>query len=256
MLDNNELLDLARTAACLAGEYLSGEDVARVDSMAGKDIKLEADKASEALILEVLGPSGLPVLTEESGSISGKGAEESGLRWIIDPLDGSMNYYKGLRELCCVSVALWDNETPVLGVVNRFAMQEIFEGIVGESASLNGEPIRANGPSTMDQAVLATGFPLRGDSSEAALKRMEARIIASKKVRMLGAAALMSVFVACGRADVYCEYGIMLWDIAASAAIVQAAGGVVLFEDLDDFRCDIKCFSSHVLMEDFCAQGL
>jgi myo-inositol-1(or 4)-monophosphatase len=224
--------------------------------MDGRDIKLAADKASEQILLDILSQTDIPVLTEESGLLGISEIEESGLLWIVDPLDGSMNYYKGMRELCCVSLALWDSRAPVFGIVNRFACDEIIEGVIGSGSRLNGAAVR---PSTVDrisQAVFATGLPLKGNHSTDAVEHLARRMRAFKKVRMMGTAALMASFVACGRVDVYHEDGIMLWDVAAAAAIVEAAGGVVTLVEQSDFRCDIRCFASQALQEDAIAQGL
>ena len=127
-------LDIAITAATRAGDFLRRLENMTVDSSRGKDIKLSSDKLSESIIVETLSSSNIPILSEESGSIG----NTSGRYWIIDPLDGSMNYYKGLDDFSCVSIALWENGGPVLGVINRFARDEIFTGIPCGIAALNG----------------------------------------------------------------------------------------------------------------------
>jgi myo-inositol-1(or 4)-monophosphatase len=252
----DEYARIAKEAIIEAGNYLANNRVVNVESMDGRDIKLAADKASEKILLDILSQTTIPVLTEESGLLGISEIGESGLLWIIDPLDGSMNYYKDMRELCCVSVALWDSRTPVFGIVNRFACNEIIEGMIGNGSRLNGTAIKPSTVDKINQAVLATGLPLKGSHSADALEHLAKRMRAFKKVRMMGTAALMASFVACGRVDVYHEDGIMLWDIAAAAAIVEAAGGVVTLAEQSDFRCDIRCFSSQELQEDARAQGL
>ena len=245
-------LDLAVNASIKAGDYLKERKDISVDSDEGKDIKLAADRHSEAMIIDSLSSSGIPVLGEEGGYIG----DSSDRFWVIDPLDGTMNYLKGLDDFTCVSIALWDNGEPVLGVINRFRSGEIFTGILGGEAKLNGDPIKPSGIKEVGKAVMATGFPPHRDYSEESLKGYIRQVQSFKKVRMLASGALQAVFVACGRIDAYFEDLIMLWDIAAAMAIVKAAGGVVHYEPLDDHKCIFRCFATQELMEDFNAKGL
>ena len=244
----DELLNLAVYAAEKAGDFLCRKCGITVDSCVGKDIKLSSDRQSEAIIIETLASSGIPILSEECGYVGGA----SNRHWIVDPLDGSMNYYKGLDDYACVSIALWENGKPVLGVINRFARGEVFTGLpLYRVAALNGKSIKPSDVVAAEDAVMATGFSARWDYSDDGLLSFFGRVRRFKKVRMLGAAALMAVFVACGRVDAYFEEDIMLWDIAAAMAIVQAAGGCVSYQPKDGYKCAFKCFSQKRLMEDF-----
>lgn len=239
---------LAEKAALQAGEMLRIQKQALVNSMEGKDIKLAVDKASEAIIIDALKESGLPILSEEQGLYNG--TDEclyNGKIWIIDPLDGSANYWKNLRELTCVSIAMWENGKPVLGIVNRFVCNELFVGIVGQGAWLNDEPIRSSAVTEVSDAILATGFPLKRSYDSASLEKFVKQIQSFKKVRMLGAAALMGAFVSCGRVDAYMEESIMLWDIAAASAIVLAAGGVMEIQMQEEYKCICKLFANDAL---------
>lgn len=241
-------LKLAITAARAAGELLKGLNPRHVDSQEGRDIKLRADRESEALILECLNPSGLPVLSEECGE---RGTYTGGLRWIVDPLDGSFNFFKGLPELCCTSIALWDDETPVLGVVYRFHLEEMLTGLVGNGACRNDSPISPSTVTTMEHACCATGLSVKGDFSRERLERYLSLLSRAKKVRMLGTAAIMSSSVACGRVDLYHEEDILLWDVAAGMALVRAAGGVTEYKAKADFKCDAACFANEALRKAF-----
>lgn len=241
-------LKLAISAARAAGGLLMSFDPRKVDSQEGRDIKLRADRESEALILEHLKPSGLPTLSEESGENS---TYTGGLRWVVDPLDGSFNFFKGLSELCCTSIALWDDETPVLGVVYRFALGEMLTGLVGSGAWRNDEPIAPSAVTAMDRACCATGLSVKGDFGRERLERYLHLLSKAKKVRMLGAAAIMSSSVACGRIDLYHEEDILLWDVAAGMALVRAAGGVTEYKAKADFKCDAACFANEELREAF-----
>ena len=238
--------NLAMEAARLAGDYLKGLREVLVDCQEGKDIKLEADRESEKRILSVLQTSQIPVLSEECGYT---GIRRENRIWIIDPLDGSANFWKGLRELSCVSVALWEGGKPLLGVINRFWQNEIYSGIVDEGAWLNGHSIKTSDVSRIDSAILATGFPVKRNYSENSLKEFITNVQHFKKIRMLGAAALMGAFVAAGKIDVYMEEQIMLWDIAASSAIVKAAGGTAEIRFLEKEQCVCSLFANQVLLE-------
>jgi len=248
-------LELAVRAAREAGALLKQRVGIRVDSDEGKDIKLSSDKKSEKRIIELLqAESAYPILAEECGML---GVErEDGYRWIVDPLDGTVNYFRGMDELTCVSIALWKGWTPILGVVYRYAADELYCGVVGEGAFCNGRPLSVSGISTVGQAVVATGFPSRRDYDTQSLTGFVRLVQNFKKVRMLGTAAVMGVLVAAGRADAYMEDQIMLWDVAASAAIVSAAGGIVSVQRLEDNKCICRFFANEALMEDFYAKSL
>ena len=189
------------------------------------DIKLKADQLAEERILAILAERlPLPVLTEESGE-HGQVAETARM-WVVDPLDGTFNYSRG-TPLCCSSVGLWDRGEPVLGAVYNFFTDELFTGIVGQGAWLNGRPIRVSGVTLPAKASLGTGFPHHQDFGDAPLRGFIRQVQDFKKIRMLGSAALMGVYAACGWLDVYLEDDVWLWDIAGAAAVCRAAGGVV-----------------------------
>lgn len=245
-------LKLAVKAARAAGEFLRKREGIHVDALEGKDIKLSSDKISEKIIMDILEESRIPVLSEEFGF---KG-EEGEKCWIVDPLDGTINYYKGMDDLACVSIALWVKDRPVLGAVYRFMKDELFYGAEGEGAFLNGAPAAPSDIKETGQAVMATGFPVKRSYDTDSLSKFVKQVQCFKKVRMLGAAAIMGTFVSCGRLDAYFEDEIMLWDVAGAAAIVNAAGGAVSMELLQDNKCLCKCFATRELMEDYYAKSL
>lgn len=225
--DRSRALDAAVAAVKEAGRLLLTlrRNPVEVLSEAAHDIKLKADQLAEERILAVLKDHfPLPVLTEESGE---HGAVEArGRMWVVDPLDGTFNYSRGV-PLCCSSVGLWENDRPVLGAVFNFFTGELFTGIAGQGAWLNDRPIAVSGVRTAARAALATGFPHHQDKSDAPLHAFVRQVQDFKKIRMLGSAALMGAYVACGWLDVYAEEDIWLWDVAAAAAICRAAGGTV-----------------------------
>lgn len=242
-------LNLAKKAAVEAGNILKSKTAMKVDGEIGKDIKLSSDKLSEKRIIEILRGTDYPILSEEYGKIEGNKTE---YQWIIDPLDGTANYLRNLNELVCVSIALWQKGKPVLGVVNRFFCDELYYGVVGEDAWLNEEKIMTSGITEVGKAFLATGFPVFRDYSSESLLKFIQNIQNFKKIRMLGSAAMMGTFVAAGEIDVYIEEEIMLWDIAASAALVLAAGGAAEITMLEDNKCICKLFANEELKGSLC----
>lgn len=188
-----------------------------------RDIKLQADRDAEALILSRLQPTGHPVLAEESGEHGAPGGGDA-LYWVVDPLDGTFNYSRQF-PICAVSIGLCRGDEALLGVIYDFNRDEMFSGIVGEGAWLNGKPMCVSPRAQRAQAVLCTGTPSRGDFSQSVLLDYVQTLASFKKVRLMGSAAVMLAYVASGRADAYMENDIMWWDIAAGLALVRAAGG-------------------------------
>ena len=242
-------LQLAKKAAILAGNYLSKRQNIHISEDVERDIKLSSDRNSEKIILDCLSDSNLPILSEESGLSK---LSESDLYWIVDPLDGTINYYKEIEELCCVSIALFDKNKPILGVINRFALNELYVGVVGQFSEKNDIPIRVSEVNRLNDAILATGFPKNMDFSDENLECFIGNVRRAKKTRMLGSAALMATFVANGKVDMYYEQNICLWDVAGAMAIVEAAGGVTKLNKVDGKdTCNFGAFSTALLMEEF-----
>jgi len=224
-----DYVKIATEAAVEAGALLRHRASNNLEVLAcvGKDVKLRADIEAERTVVDFLSDcTGFDILSEEAGLIERQSG--AAYRWIVDPLDGTFNYCRGL-PLACISIALWGGAEPILGVVYDFASDELFSGVVGEGAECNGAPIRVSETARSDSAVLCTGFPVGTDLSDAALALLIRRTQQFKKIRMLGSAALALAFVAAGKADAYAETDIRLWDVAAGIALVKAAGGTVKF---------------------------
>lgn len=222
-------LNLAIRASRQAGERLHelalGEPT--ILSASGRDIKLQADHASEAIILQMIArETPYPVLAEESGEVGDVPGGDEGTFWVVDPLDGTFNFSRGV-PLCGVSIALIDRKEPVLGVIYDFNRNELFSALASGDGKLNNTPLRVSTTTEIGQASLATGFPVNRDFSDEALIRFVHQVQPFKKVRMIGTAATSLAWVACGRFDVYMEEGIMLWDVAAGLALARAAGAEV-----------------------------
>ncbi len=223
-MDLTRELELATRAAREAGarlrEMMTGPRT--VLSQEGRDIKMQADRDAEAIILAALrADSPLPILTEETGEHGDPGR---GRYWAIDPLDGTLNFSRALA-LCCTSIGLMDGERPLLGVIYDFNADELFTGIAGQGAWLNGQPIRVSGLTDRTQAIIAAGMPTYSEFTDEALRELIQLYQTFKKARMFGSAALHLAGVACGRVDAYIEKDVMMWDIAAGSAIIDGAGG-------------------------------
>ena len=219
-------LSTAKEAVSLAGNFLGkrNQSSMHVNSAEGKDIKLAADVFAEEIIIDHLTEkTPFSIFSEERGFTS---RENKDYTWIVDPLDGTMNYFKNI-PMCCVSIGLWHKGEPLLGVVNDFNTHEVYSGIVGEGAWIGAKKITISDVDQKQDAVLSTGFPSNTDLSQKALDELFTGIREFKKIRMIGSAALSICYVACGRVDAYYEKDIMFWDIAGGIPVVLGAGGVV-----------------------------
>lgn len=226
-MTDRESLALAERAAREAGQFLAAgpRRQAAVVEDGRRDVKLAADREAENRIVDLLAAgSDIPIIAEER--IAETAPPAGGRRWVVDPLDGTMNYLQGI-PFCCVSVALWHDDEPAAGAVYDFDRDEMFSAIVGAGAWLNGEPLRVRSVPP-DRAVLFTGFPAGSDFSAAAVTRFVTQVSAFRKIRLLGSAALSLAYVAAGRGDAYFERDIRIWDVAAGLALVRAAGGAFL----------------------------
>ena len=239
MIDILINLNLAKSAALEAGKILinSKTNLNIENASDGKDIKLKADiEAEEFIKRHISSKSNLPMLGEETG----KSVEDLGKSfWVIDPLDGTANYSRGI-PICCVSIALIHDMQPVIGVIYDFNNEDLYEGSLNSTACLNGEAIEVNNNTDEKESILLTGLPLLTDYSDSALVAMTKDFQKWKKIRMIGSAAMASAYVASGKADMYKESGAFLWDVAAGAAIINAANGEALISNQkDNYQVDI-----------------
>ena len=231
-----ELIEVSKNAALKAGNYL--RDNKNLDKEIylekGRDIKLEIDRNSEKIIYEELKGTKISFLGEEFGL---KKKSEDGLLWVVDPLDGTSNYFRGIDQ-CCVSIALMQNESPLLGVIYNFNSNDVYYASKGNGAYLNDIKIKVSSISDKSSASLTTGFP----ASEKTKNTLDflGDLSKWKKIRMFGSAALSCAYVASGKCDVYLEKGIYLWDIAAGICLVEEAGGKVKKELLQNDQYSIE----------------
>lgn len=223
-----DLLDLATAAARQAGALLLnhyGREATGVDAKSTPtDLVSDADRRSEELIKEVISEKRPEdsFLAEETGADGGDG----GLTWIIDPLDGTVNFLFRIPAWC-VSIAAHDGEETIVGVVHDPNRDETFAAARSGGASLNGRGIHVSDKSELSQALVGTGFaydiPTRTAQAEV-VRRVLPRV---RDIRRGGSAALDLSYLACGRLDGFYEAHMMEWDKAAGIVLIEEAGGVV-----------------------------
>lgn len=223
-----ELLDLAVDIAHRAGRLLVEGRPADLGVTATKstptDIVTEMDRASERLIVDALHTARPDdgVLAEEGASAESR----SGVRWVIDPVDGTVNYLYDLPAWA-VSIAAEVEGEAVVGVVHVPRLGETFTAVRGGGAHLDGRAIRTTRDVALDRALVGTGFgydPARRAAQGAVVAQVVSRL---RDVRRGGSAAVDLASVACGRLDAYWERGLQPWDIAAGALIAREAGARV-----------------------------
>jgi len=219
-----------------------------VNSAAAHDIKLELDVRCQALIEKILAAAFplVPVLGEEGIT----GDMDAEYRWVIDPIDGTVNYFFEMPH-AAVSIALqsksdeWrvtsdkkssrrrpqklvthhSSHVTVLGVIYDPFTDEIWTTVRGEPTRLNGKIVRVSNRSKIEDSVIAMGFSKSKDNLDQSLPHLIRLARRAKKIRIMGSAALELAYVASGRLDAYIERRINLWDVAAGSLLVENAGG-------------------------------
>jgi len=225
------LLNIATQAARAAGgnilHHLDRIDQLNVEHKGKNDYVSEVDKEAENTIIETI-KKYYPdhnIFAEESGTTHSR-KTKSDVRWIIDPLDGTTNFLHQFPQFC-VSIAI-----EVKGKLQHAAIfdpvrDEMFTASRGSGAFLNNRRLRVSQQKTLDNSLLATGFPYHDFSYlDAYMASLKAFMTNTSGIRRAGSAALDLAYVACGRVDGYWEFNLKPWDIAAGALIVQEAGGL------------------------------
>ena len=233
-------IDLAKKAAFAAGKLLNEnkDDLNKTSSSDSRDTKLKADVSSENLIKKIIKQDSVyEVLAEESGKSSNNLGD---IFWVIDPLDGTANYNRNI-PICCISIGMVEALKPVFGVIYDFNNNEVYVGDhLNNSATLNDVPISVSNVNQKNNGILVTGLPFKTDYSDIALDKLISDMQTWKKTRMIGSAAMASCYIASGKAEMYKENGIFLWDIVAGAAIVEAAGGSAEITNMrENFQVDV-----------------
>jgi myo-inositol-1(or 4)-monophosphatase len=227
----------AQSAGALMRRHL--HSAKRANEVSQHDIKLELDVRCQRLIERTLAKA-LPeaALLGEEG-VAGDPAEE--YRWVVDPIDGTVNFAYTIPH-ACVSIALQhrapkpaptayeDGFDTILGVVYDPFLDELWTATRSGPARLNGRPIRVSSRKKLSEAVISIGFAKSRENLEATLPYFLNLVHRVRKLRIMGSAALALTYVATGRFDAYIERGIRLWDIAAGGLILESAGGVFWHE--------------------------
>lgn len=224
---SKEILELATEVAHNAGVLLLEHFRKPASGVESKstptDLVSAADKASETLILDMIAAArpNDGVLSEEGGG--GSGAD---LLWVVDPLDGTINFLFGIPAWA-VSIAVEDGTGALVGVVHQPTTGETFTALRGEGAQLGGRAIRVSECDDLAKALVGTGF-----AYDAAAREVQAEVVArvlpvARDIRRAGSAALDLAATACGRLDAFYEAPMERWDKAAGILLIQEAGGVV-----------------------------
>lgn len=192
-----------------------------------RETKAEADREIEHLILKSLKPTNLEILSEETGLINGN--KNSNLRFIIDPIDGTVNFIRNIAE-CSISIALFDNNKPVFGVLASYPSGKLFWGGASFGSFEEDTKLKVSTITEANKGVLCSGFPSRFKFSSLELAGQIGLIKIFNKTRMLGSASQSLLQVAKGSAECYFENDIMIWDVAAGIAIVEGSGGRVMMK--------------------------
>lgn len=222
------LLDLAIEAAQSAGALLLDQFRRPAEGVQSKstptDLVSDADKASETLILDLIG-SKRPddgILSEEGGG----GSSTSGLTWVVDPLDGTVNFLFGIPAWS-VSIAVEDDKGGLVGVVHQPITDETFTATRDQGSFLNGKRIHVGGRTDLPSALVGTGFAYDARAREAQAEIVTRVLPKARDIRRAGSAALDLAALACGRLDAFYEAPMERWDKAAGVLLITEAGGVV-----------------------------
>ena len=228
-MDNAQLLDTAIEAATIGGRHALENISRRKDTAAvyAHDIKLVLDRECQEHITAYLAKRcpGHAILGEEDrpGEAQTDLAADA-CEWILDPIDGTVNFYHGLPIWCC-SVAVRRGGEILAGAVYAPELDALYAGAAGQASTCNGKPIRVSATPALDQAIVMTGLDKQLGTDRAPLSVFSAIALNTRKARVAGAAAVDLCWVAAGGADGYFEGSIYIWDIAAAKVIIEGAGG-------------------------------
>jgi len=226
------MVNIALRAARKAGEQIvrASDDLDRIEVTAKgrNDFVSEVDRAAEREIAYQLRKAypDHAILGEEGGL---QGDEDADYRWVIDPLDGTTNFLRGIPHYAVSIACLYKGKVEHAVIVDPVRREE-FTASRGRGAALNGRRIRVSDRASLDGALLGTGIPFRNHCDELLgpyAKSIEVLAGQCAGIRRAGAASLDLAYVAAGRLDAFWEKGLAIWDIAAGALLVREAGGLI-----------------------------
>lgn len=245
----HEVCDIAREAGAFIREHAGTIKSDVVEQKSHHDLVTFVDKESEKMIIDRL-----KFLLPESGFLAEEGTDSTKAdvyNWIIDPLDGTTNFIHGLSPFA-VSIALQEGNETVIGVVYEVSLDECFSAYKGSFAHLNGRKIECSTTNNFNDSLIATGLPFRDYSKlEEYMNSLRFFMENTRGIRRMGSAATDLAYLAAGRFDLYFEYAIKAWDVAAGAFIVQRAGGVVTdFSGNDNYIFGEQILASNAYLYD------
>jgi myo-inositol-1(or 4)-monophosphatase len=237
-------LDTALSAARGAGELLRANFGTPLDvnEFAAHDIKLDLDVRAQTLITEIL----LRAFPDHAifGEEGIAGNQASEWQWIVDPIDGTVNYFYAIPHFC-ISIALRRGDDVQVGVIYDPMRDEMWAVERGGKAPLNGTPIAVSQRTRLSDAVLSVGFSKTKTTIAAGIPLLEKYVMKARKCRLMGSAALDLAYVACGRLDAYIEQSVSLWDVAAGMILVESAGGKFKMTPREDMPEKISVVASN-----------
>jgi myo-inositol-1(or 4)-monophosphatase len=229
MINYRNICDEIVKAAAQASEFIRKEsvvfDISRTETKGLHDFVTYVDKGSEKMLVDKLS-----IILPEAGFIVEEGtSSKKGLKynWVIDPLDGTTNFVHGVHPYA-ISVALTENDIPVVGVVYEVGGEEVFTAWKNGGAWFNDKQVRVSDARLLSDCLVATGFPYSyfGRLGNY-MKSLTHFCKTTHGIRRLGAASVDLAYVACGRFEAFYEYGLKPWDIAAGILLVREGGGRV-----------------------------
>ena len=241
-------LDAAENAARAAGELLrrNFNRSQHVNALAAHDIKLAIDVETQELITkQLLKQFPEHALYGEEGIVGDQSSEH---QWVVDPLDGTVNYFYRIPHFC-VSIALRLKGEVIVGVIYDPMRDEMWSAQKGEKPRLNQQHFCVSDRAELADAVISVGLAKTDKTIDSNLPLFEAMIHKVRKCRVLGSAALDMAYVACGRFDAYLERGISLWDIAAGWILVETAGGKVDLRPRPDMKDKYSIVASNGVID-------
>lgn len=240
--------DTAIHAAREAGELLRSNFGGKleVSDFLAHDIKLDLDVRSQELITRILLDSFPDHAIYGEEGIAGN--QESEYQWVVDPIDGTVNYFYSIPHFC-VSIALRHREKIVVGVILDPMRNELWTAHEDGPATLNGVPCSVSKRTKLSDAMLSVGFSKTKVTIDSGLPMLEKMVYRARKCRLMGSAALDMAYVACGRLDAYIEQAVSLWDIAAGKILVEKAGGRVEITERTDMKNKISVVASSGLID-------
>ena len=240
--------DAAENAARAAGQLLRDNfhRPLQVNVAEAHDIKLQIDIETQDLITKrLLDEFPEHALYGEEGVV---GDQLSEYQWVVDPLDGTVNYFYRIPHFC-VSIALRFNSEIIVGVIYDPVRDEMWSAQKGDTPTLNGQPIHVSERSDLAEAVISVGLSKTGVTIESGLPLLQQMVHRARKCRLMGSAALDLAYVACGRFDAYIEQGVSLWDVAAGWILIETAGGTVDVRPRTDMKDKFSVVASNGVID-------